>query len=214
MSTLGVNLLSPARLARLHRRALVRWWSAGMGVYLAGAVGVAITMSVGAMSQDVSDELASATRRLDNRKEHAGRLATELGERRKELEAAQAVGDHPDWGLLLSALAQRRGEAIALTSVELRRVQKAAPVREQASSRRAMRSAPAPQRTVIELVVRGIGTDLASVNDFVLELEEFGVFDAVRLEDTSVRAGAAGLADANEFEVRCELTDEATGAAP
>jgi hypothetical protein len=191
-----------------RRRVWARRWGRGLGVY-AVAIGMAWA-AVMAPTGGVSPRLEGERRRLDEAAMRAAgervRLAAALSDVRRRLEAARAVGEHPEWATLLRAVASVRGEMAVLESVALseERVAVTAPARGAgAGGSGAGRGGRPLERRVHVLSLEGHAAGPGKVFEFARALEGLGVFDRVVVKGTS--AGSLGGVATTRMEIRAEI---------
>ena len=222
MSTPTINLLPAARVRGIRARAAARWWGVG-GI----AYGAALFLGAGTYSVSVAREggddahVVVAAARLEAARAEKQALGERVNDLRKRVDAARAVGHHPDWSVLLRHLAVSRPGTVVLEKCELKRVEtteRAAP----AGSSVPGTPAPAPRTRVrLEFVVSGTAAQLSDVHAFVGVVEECGVFDSVRLGETNTSdavgtPGGGGGGQVTTFSVKCEAwePDSAEGGQP
>ena len=104
-------------------------------------------------------------------------LGDRIGRDRARLASGRAVGEQPDWSLLLAMLSSALGDETVLRSVRLQAPPEAAPGGTTgAGSARTLRP--------ITLDLSGLGRTQQIVSEFVLRLEHTPLFKTVRLVDT------------------------------
>jgi hypothetical protein len=123
----------------------------------------------------------------------------ELATAERTLKANRAVGNQPDWSLLLALLARNLGDQVVLSQCEL----KPDVPGEAAVGAAGASDQPRPARGGFILKLAGYGETQPDVSRFVLNLERAGLFDQVRLVRTSSRAFLSASAIA--FELECGL---------
>ncbi|HYF14228.1 MAG TPA: PilN domain-containing protein [Phycisphaerales bacterium] len=198
-----VNLLPAPRAAALRRRAMVRWWLVGLGVYALAAAGLGVGAKVSLAADDgVHEELSRSDAELKSRTAEEESLRKQLDAVRRRHDAAMSVGHHPDWSGLLALLARSRGEGIVLDGVTM-----SLETRAPAPTPGAAKPPAAPRARVFKVHVRGAALHVRSANEFVLALEDSGLFDSVRLAETV--SDAAG--SRTRFEVVAELIERREG---
>lgn len=200
----AVNLLSPIRRAARRRRKHVARWVVGLAVY--GAVLLAVWGMVHLVGSDadraVAAELARVRDEIDRSKQVMRDLQPVLAEVRTTLAAGRAVGNQPDWSLLLGLLSNLLDEQAVLTGFHLepvggggrRLVDQRNPG--QADAEQAARG---PYR----LHLTGFGESQAVVQRYVLRLEETGLFETVTLLDA--HAALFRGHEAVRFRIECRL---------
>lgn len=197
----GVNLIPAGRLYARRRTARLHLWvgiAPACAVMLAGLYGYLLmtwdTATTPLSSQElaVESEVSAARARLTQ-----ARLA--LSESNRVLAAKKAVGDQPDWGLLLALLADKTGPEVVLSACLVGAEVGAA--RPQARSDR-------PNRHLV--AVDGYSLTQDGVSRFVLDLEQTGVFDAVKLVES--RRAPVFSVSAVTFRIECVIGDGSASA--
>jgi hypothetical protein len=205
MTPVYVNLLPAKRMEAIRMHRAVRWWILGGCVYTGllaiGGLAYSINAAVTGMHSDQSTVVSA---KLDAARAQREQLARRVTDLRSRVDAAQSVGHHPNWSVMLQFMASERGEGIAFERCELRRVE------EQIASPRPASDAPptteAPKmRTRLQLRVTGLSDSLAGVHHFVEKLESSKVFDRVELDETGV---ADVLSPALPAPIRFTITGE------
>ncbi len=119
----------------------------------------------------------------------------------------QAVNGQPDWSMLLASVARLRGDDVVLKSCGLDAA--AETIREKPPEKVADKTtpvaSPAPMTLPARAIVRlqGYGRSQAAVGQFVLRLEQTGLFDDVLL----VKTNREPFLDdhAMSFQLECQL---------
>jgi Tfp pilus assembly protein PilN len=195
----GVDLRPAALSARQRLKHRVRVWTIALLVWSGVVTAAALALTSG--SSGVRAVIAA----LDAEGRELAGMRTDLDDRAKQvrsrimlvdrgLEITRHVARHPDWGVLMRALASRGAGSVALESVELERV--AAPAR--TTSRRAARgeSAAAPATPALDrytLRLSGLGRSQEAVSAYVLALEGSGLFERVTIQQTEARRSDTGI---------------------
>lgn len=201
----AVNLLSPARrLARVRRRRISRW-SAGLTLYVALLAGVWIAVHVGGSGADrtVAAELEAVRGEMEEARATIQALRPELVEARNVLAASRAVGNQPDWSLLLSVLAGLLDEQTVLSDFQIEPATGEPWRAGRARRADAKDTAHGPYRLQLD----GFGQSQRAVQRYVLRLEQTGLFEQVMLVDT--RTASFGDDEAIAFRVTCQLGEPA-----
>ncbi|UCD48758.1 MAG: hypothetical protein JSW27_14635 [Phycisphaerales bacterium] len=200
-----VNLIPGQRLARKHRQHRLRTWMGICGAYplfLAG--GLLLThflwhgegSSVGRENRTVEQAIHQHNVRVEH-------LRAALAEVTRELEVSRAIGAQPDWSKLLVLLGHELGEEVVLSQCGLATTDaKAADIT--GNLKAWLSSSPledllATRRYRVKLA--GFGRTQSSVSQFVLGLEQMGIFDSVRLITSYRQAFLDGQAIA--FSIEC-----------
>jgi len=202
MTTFAINLI-PAdwRRAQRDRRRAHAWLAicillavlsgvVCVGFQLAGSDDRAAAQAALLAS---NDRYAKAQAALRDAKARAARVE-------KALLASQAVGEHPDWSVLLTHLAESRGDDTRLESVSLLGVQADQPAR----GKQARKPDAAPARaTQFRVVVTGAARTQMGATALALRLERAGLLDGVRLLTTRPRKTGDG--ELIEFTIEAAL---------
>jgi Tfp pilus assembly protein PilN len=196
---IAVNLIPRDRLCRARRYDRMRAWCCTLVVYGALVGGVMLI----ATRMMATDDAALLTRveRLDDEshllEQAVRKLKMEVSTAATALAASRAIGEHPDWSVLLSQIASLRGDSLVLNEVEI-----------------SPRSAPGAANTVVRpaaytLRFAGVGEDHRAVTQLALRLESLGIFDRVAIIDTRTQdAGRPGMVG---FKIECHLSDSNKG---
>jgi hypothetical protein len=208
MSTPFVNLLPQKRVAAIRARAAARWWVVGGAVFSAVAV-----LGAGAYSVRVSragagrDASAVISAKLEVKRAEKQALTTRVSDLRKRVDAARAVGHHPDWSIMLRHLAVSRPETLIMERCELKRVDTTTRTPAQDGTHETSSTT-----TRIFLTISGRAEQMSDVHAFVGQVEGAGVFDAVRMGETSVMASASpGQPALIRYTIQCELEEPQEG---
>lgn len=208
---IAINLI-PARLrdaANVRRR--VRRWIIGGVALSAGLTVACLSLHVvgGEEHSRLSVDGGRLTERLTAAEASLETTRTQVQEHARRLEASETVGVHPDWSVLLTALAEQRGQEIILQAVELRAVDAEAATaqkRPKDDAAPGAKSAAAPRRVeTYVLHLKGFGLSQGDVVKFVRRLEDLGPLVGVQLKETRAQPhrGVAAVA----FDAECRLTE-------
>lgn len=215
-----VNLIPKSRLQARVVRTRVRGWASIVGGYAAllGIIWLVTSLPAADRSAEVATQLAKLNDRIAVGTREQTEIQAKITHVMRSLETAQAVSDHPDWSVLLRAIAGERGEDVLLESVKLdRRVENppapapgAKPVKAAPNAKGA--TAPAPKVTYT-LTLGGLGLTQSAVVKFVRRLEDLGALDTVHIKQT--RTASFEGTPAVGFELECTTGDQKlTGVAP
>lgn len=189
-----INLIPKSRRRDRQRKVRMRLWA---GVSLCYAVSLAcVCVAYHGMSPAhdlsvISVELAGKKAELVELENQQNGLRPRLKEQKLILAAERSISDQPDWSLLLTYLADEvLGDRVVLGGCAL--VPSAAG--DEASGAR---------DDVLVLTLTGYAHTTADVSQFILRLEQIGLFDKVALARTNREPYGAGQAIA--FEARCLL---------
>lgn len=207
-----INLIPlERRLARRVGRAR-RAWLVALGVYagLTAAACLVVHLPVHADAPRVRADLERLAERLDLAERAVAVVEKSIGEKRTRLAAARAVGEHPDWSLLMESVARARKGEIVLENFDLTttRVEVKAPAQSAGAS---TPKAGAKPKTKVVYVIKLIGYSPApgGVFAFARGLEEMGVFEQVAVKDT--RAVALGSMPTTRFEIQATIPEQSEG---
>lgn len=194
--------------AAIRRRLLV--WAV---VLVAGGMGLGITaVGIRTVGGKELNRLASDGGRLSDRIARAeaqlDAIHQKVVEASIKVEASETVGVHPDWSLLLRALAALRGDDVVLRGIQVVTIDppRAAPPAK-ASAGKARPKAAADRREVYSVVLEGCSLSQGGVLDFAARLEALGIMQGVQLKST--RADTHLGVPAVAFEFVCGLSDAA-----
>jgi hypothetical protein len=220
MST--INLLPGELRDRWAVRKRRARWAVGLGAYALAAAGAAgaMALSGGQERWRMDSDEGRAAARVSAAEEALAGVHKQLNEHRRRLIASETVGVHPDWSLLLQALAKARGDEVVLETIELRAEEGPAPTApakgarkgEEGKGRAGAGAARPLELEQYRLKLRGFALSQPEVMGFVRRLEEMGPLRDVRLGQTSA-AQHRGL-PAFAFSVECRLTELAEAARP
>jgi Tfp pilus assembly protein PilN len=173
----GVNLIPLGRReAKANKAHLLKLASALViyGALLLGGYFLCIRY-VALDSQPLDSEIRTVAAGLNASSCQVLVLTEELDKAQQKLQAAQAVGQQPDWGSVLRAVAQNLGDQIVL---DLCRLQKVPPVSQSPANDEVLDGS-------FLLEVSGWAKAQADVSAYVLRLEQTGLFGKVKLVKTT-----------------------------
>lgn len=210
------NLIPIARQTARRRRGRIRFWISACTVYalVLVAAGGALQSVLGSTDSVLESEVSALVTEISSTKREVAQVQPKLAEARLTLAASQAVGSQPNWSVLLSLLAdtlrqtgatESDGELV-LSACELNRVPELPTVAPSGvSSAGAAASKPAPGAARYALRVAGVGKTQAVISQYVLGLEQTGLFERVTLVETRRTPFASG--EAVSFKLECLLTN-------
>ena len=204
--------LTPVSMARtLGGRRRARAWSMGLSAYalvLAAALGV--VLAAAPRSEGVRAKVARVQAEVDGARRDLAVVSGEMTRLQRELDAARAVGDHPDWSIVLGLIAGvKQGRDVVLEHALLTPVLPAAPQATGAKRRKTPTKAQDPAvPTGYQIMLSGLARTELDASKFALGLEQVGAFDRVTL--VSTRARPIESATYTAFEIRIELNDAAS----
>jgi Tfp pilus assembly protein PilN len=197
----GVNLLPGYRVHARRVSVRVRLWigvCACWGLVLAGA-----HVSLHAMQDDdaasLADQITHADAAIKNLEKQTAAGRSSLAEAGATLRARKAVGDQPDWGLLLATIAARLDQQAVLGGCGLE------PAEGVPAGRRAPRAMIRPGSYTLSL--SGLARTQDAATAIAISLERTGLFERVSLLEAK-RATFHGD-DAVSFRLECALVDPA-----
>jgi len=214
MSMACINLIPQPRRHAAAARTRVRRWTWGIASYamvlLAAYVGCAAAYSV--ESDDHSLALEKTTRQINDMNNSNAALKPQLDEAHVKLAVARAMGDQPDWSLLLAIISSTVDDEIVLTNTKLGAATgaDAQPTTRPLGSDKNLAPISAPSK--MSLSLQGMGRSQAAVTQFVLRLERLGLFDRVDLAKSNRQT--VGSTEANVFRIDCLVNRAGKSATP
>jgi len=210
----GVNLIPKARLAARGRRMRLHTWGAAAGLCAAALVAAygVLRASWGGDSGPLIGEIQRLTRDLDTMKRRVKSVEAETKTAKAKAQAARSMSEQPDWGLLLSLIANRLGPDAALDACHLEpvKVPGAPPAQVKDAKAAAKPGTPGgparPERYT--LLLTGVARSQDTASRVALDLKETGLFEDVAVETrrTPFMGG-----EAVTFRIECGITDSAGG---
>lgn len=200
-----VNFIPAQRLAAKRRKARMHTWAFVCGTYFVLLAAVTLGARVAGPGRDPSlpKQLAAADEQIEQSNKTAAELRRTLAQTIAALETARAVHEQPDWSRLLVGLSHELGPELVLSRCRL------AAAREDGKSltepwpdallAKPLRALVAKHQ--YQLVLHGFGQTQESVSRFALGLEGIGLFERVRLMNSSRQTFLDGQAVA--FTVEC-----------
>jgi hypothetical protein len=202
-----VNFIPGERLAAKRRKARTYVWAIVCGTYIVLLVAGSLAAYVVCPRQDtgLTQQLVAAEEQIKQNNKTMAELRRTLAQTTAGIETARAIYEQPDWSRLLTGLSHRLGPELVLSRCRL------AAVREDGKSltdpwtdallAKPLRTVAAKHR--YQLVLQGFGQTQESVSQFALGLEEIGLFDRVRLMNSSRQTFLTGQAVA--FTIECSF---------
>lgn len=203
-----INLIPVDRVRTSERRDRIRRWTTIVCGY-AGITALACLVAHVPLAQhspQAKIELERLAARAAKAADDRARLHERLVAQRRALENAKAVGEHPDWSILLESIARIRSdraavESLTLTAAPLDQKPPTAPAASQAPEAKAK-----PRKgTAYTLKLTGFVTGPGEVFDFARAVEQLKVFDEVRVKDS--RSATLGVMPATRFEIEAVATE-------
>lgn len=200
-----VNLIPARRIDCRRRAARVRLWLSGVPVFASLLVAVygSLRTTWDTDTESLRESISAADLAITSLDAGIASHRASIHREQVLLKAYKAVGEQPDWGVLLYLLASRLGEDAVLNNLVLE------PLPGARAGGKAVEGAR-PGR--FRLTLFGMARDQEAVSAFVLALEgDAGaqLFDQVRLLE-SKRVSLSGK-DAVSFRIECMLSDAAAG---
>ena len=203
------NLIPAHRVDARRRNVGLRRWAIVCIAYAAvlGA-GYGVCRGVWVDSRDLDEELAETARQIDESNQAIDVLGQELATARLMLDSTMKVVDQPDWSVLLALIGRTLGDQIVLKRCQLQQSedqQLHGPATRH--SRRGQQAALLSEMPdAFTLALNGYGRSPESVSEFVLRLEQVGLFKRVAVLTTNREPFMSGEAIA--FEIACTLGDK------
>jgi len=202
-----VNLIPADRLARRRRNTRVYFWAALCGAYAMCLIAGSATLQALRASEDRNLHGQRATLAQQTEQDHLDLLEVrkQLGEARTALETARAIQNQPDWSRLFLGLSERLGDEIVLSRCQVATLTPD----NRGISEQWGDSMPGKSLSTLltecrhTLLLSGFGKSQESVSRFVLRLENTGVFQVVRLMNSSRQSFLDKEAVA--FSVECQF---------
>ncbi len=183
----SVNLIPAYRLEARRQRRRVRRWVGLCAVYTLLCVGCGVYVHMAWMPQGTwARRLDEATQQIRGIDRDLVELSGQLQAARNQLAINQAITVHPDWSGVLAVISNCLNDRVVLSRCALRGVtgvDRETPAGLEGDQPLAGLRKPKSW----ELYLSGLGRSLKDVSRFVLELEQTGLFDRVKLVDTRRR---------------------------
>jgi hypothetical protein len=201
--------LTPMSIAKsLNGRRRARAWSLGLSSYaLALAVGLGAVMLSAPTSEGVRAKVARVQTDVDGARRELAQVSGEMTRLQRELDAARAVGEHPDWSIVLGLIAGvQQGREAVLEHVRLAPVLPTTPNKPALRRRKADTKVQDPPVPIgYEVLLSGLARTELDASKFALGLETVGAFDRVTL--VSTRARPVDNVTFTAFEIRIDLNE-------
>lgn len=200
-----VNLIPAERLIAKRHKARTSLWAAVCGTYVVLLVVGSLAGHVLCPGQDrdLAEQLTAAEKQIQENNDAVAELRKTLAATTAALETTRAIHDQPDWSRLLTGLSHELGEELILNRCQLVGLREdGKPLTEpwtEALLAKPLGSLVTKHR--YQLVLQGFGQSQESVSRFALGLEGIGLFEQVRLINSSRQAFLNGQAVA--FTVEC-----------
>ena len=199
------NLMPTDRLIQKRSRNRLRVWITLCSVYATILVAsfVVCYLTWGRNGAAITNELEATVQKTRESTRLIAKLRHELTEVQAALEASRAMGDQPDWSILLALLAKELGDEVVLDHCRLICLDEGDRHGSQntaISTNPAAANVPLGQRRY-ELSLGGFGRTQTAVSRFVLRLEHIELFGKVKLTKCNRQPFLAGEAVA--FRIQC-----------
>lgn len=209
MTAIDLTPISISRALSSRRRA--RAWSLGLSSYaLALSVGLGVVVLSAPSGESVRARVGRVQQDVDQGRRDLALVSGEMTRLQRELDGARAVGEHPDWSVVLGLIAGvQQGREVVLEHALLSPV--LATTQGHPASRRRrpetrVQDPPVPMG--YQVMLSGLARTELDASRFALGLEAVGAFDRVTL--VSTRARPIESATYTAFEIRIELNDAAS----
>jgi len=195
-----INLIPQERITRSRRQVRICRWITVTSSYVLFLAVAFIVSRVSGSGDDrtVQSDLDKTTEVRENTDQLVLTLRTDLDQFVAALEANLAVGNQPDWGILLALLQSTRTDNVVLRRCRM------IPMREIGRRRDGSGTQTFAERSRLEL--SGLGRSPQAVSQFVLAMDQCSLFDRVKLVDTKREPFFDGQATA--FRIECVLDAE------
>jgi hypothetical protein len=210
----NINLIPAPRRAAKRRRLHLRRCIAGCAAWGVLSVGAAVAAHVVWRGEDpqTPERLARVNQEMEQTERGTAEAKAKLEAARSTLRANQAIVAQPDWSIVLALMGKQVRNDVVLKNCAVRPANAArgalatpqrpdgrrGPVRSQAE---ASNTTPPADVTPYVLEAAGLADSHAAANQFILRLEQTGLFSKVTLLDTAREAFLDGNRVA--FRVEC-----------
>lgn len=198
---MSVNLIPKAKRLRQQARRRREQWIRFLRFYaivLAGGCALAM-LPAHAAPPSLDSSIARVDRRIETTTKALDESRRQLGALGKQFDLARAVGEHPDWSMLLGAIARARADDAVLESFDL----SLARVEDKGIKSDAAKPPPPNakplQRDIVFVKLTGLCSSPASCFQFAHALEQLALFERVVVKDT--RSQLLGAMPATRFEI-------------
>lgn len=180
------GLLPVYHADRLAEASLIARWACALGIFIAGsgALGVVLVAGMPAQDRRVVDGITENRRIIVESDAQAAFARAKAAAASKDIEAQKAVGEHPDWGLLIERLAGAAGSSVAIEEVVITYTPVETPKAPSGSVKPAPDSIPRRRWAV---AASGIAPKQSTVAKVVAAIEAWGLFDRVKLVESKAR---------------------------
>lgn len=200
------NLIPKRRLEAKSRRTRMRAWIIACTAYAVGIVGAyAFYQSTSeGPNTALAADLAKASAETEKWDRQVRMLRGKVGKARMTLEANRAVGEQPDWAVVLALLAKNLDDDLVLKRCKLEPEAVEKPKSKgRGKGKKSTKGEPAPKPRRYILDISGFGRSQKAISQFVLRLEGSTLFEKVTAVKTNREPFMDGKAMA--FQIRCLL---------
>jgi Tfp pilus assembly protein PilN len=204
-----INLIPKQRRDASRMRSRLRGWMYACGVYGGAIVLVFVLLRFWRDDSAMfAGEISRLAQSANDTQQAINTLTPNIQEKQALLEAARAVADQPDWSVLLMLLGKTVGDDVTLNNCQVEPIIEKPPAPRgplppaviAAQRAAAAKAPPANHSYVIRL--GGAATSSRGVSQFVVRLEQSGLFDSVQLikSDRSIAGDGS-----THFRVECTI---------
>jgi len=192
------NLIPEHRRQARRRLSRTRVWAIACAAYAAAILGAYAFCHATWTGPDsaLASDLAETAAKMEERNRQVRMLRGQVGRARLTLESKRAVGDQPDWAVVLVLLARNLDDELVLKRCKLEPDTGRKPAGKAGSP-------PATEPKRFTLDISGFGRSQKAISQFVLRLERTNLFERVTLVKTNREPFVTGNAMA--FQIRCLL---------
>lgn len=195
------NLIPGHRREARRRQRRTRAWAIGCAAYATVLLGAYVLSRATWSGPDsaLAGDLVETAAQTEQQSRQVLILRGQIQKARLTLESNRAVGDQPDWSVVLALLARNLDDDLVLKRCKLQPevVRKAAGSPQHAAGAQANE----PERFTLE--ISGFGRSQKAISQFALRLERTNLFQKVTLVQTNREPFVTGRAMA--FQIRCLL---------
>lgn len=209
------NFIPPERAQRSRTRVVVRAWGIGLSCL---ALLMAIILPAGHFALAAPDsrsrtEMDRTKVRTEAANAEGAQIAARLADLAHRIVAAETAGNHPDFSLLLGALARARGDDAVLTRISMvvSREASAAPAASKGAEKPAAARPAARPSQKLTITISGSASSPTKIYEFAQRLERLGVFNAVQVKNTRA-AGVSQSTGSTLFELEAVALEPSSGA--
>lgn len=185
------NFIPAHRARRSRATRILRAWGVALGCF---TLLLSIVLPAGRFALAAPDEQTRSTRerialRIDAAMAESAQIERSLVSFAQRIESAETAGNHPDYSLLLDALASVRGDEATYSRMALAISRPTPPATSAQPQPAPAPPAAARSAQVLTVTIIGTATGPARIYELAQRIEHFGIFAKVRVKST--RAGSA-----------------------